>query len=749
MKKTIHILSIFLLCFSIFGIYVDVFALHEDVLEGYKQVTVAGTQKGPTNGIIYNKSIKETKVENYFDITLEINTTKKVSDIIDTYNLAVVFVLDRSFTMSYKADDGETRWAKAVNAAVDISEAFANLDGIRMAAVGFSGGKYKEGGNGGADVAYDDTVVYRAFTEPDADNKKFKLSELGGTTGWDNDNTYRGGTNIEAGLYQATKMLNALPSSIHKKIILLSDGVPTFYYNSSGMTAGPGNSNTQDKMAGVPECQEQAISQATKAKDKGIDIYTIGYEIDNLTNQFTVNGVKLNEQKIARDTLTSIATDSTQFYEGSTKSIKEVFKSIYGKIKEYKETIIDVSWVVTDPINNPDATNKYIKFAGFHGNDGEGYLTKLNKTDHKDTASYSSTNDKITWNLKESTYDGTKTIDGVKYYSYKIKYRVRLENENASFSTSKDYYTNYTTTLTYCVITNGILSSNKTINFVRPKVVGYLGTLEFYKKSNLKDMALSGAKFELTHSSDCPCLEQHKHASDSELEFTATSTSTGLVKFSKIPSGHTYVLTEKTAPADHTKTSETYKIKIAYGEVSGGPKNNVVYNDIHTGTLRIRKSLEGNTKNDGLFEVKLEAWHNGKKLSGQYTYRYNSAGEEGTININVDTIKLDKNDSFYIFGLPVGTTYKVTELTTDGYRVKYEVNSKGKTLTPAVCDSSNSCRIENASGSNVVWIYNYAEYEMPATGSSSQLIFGIIGSLLLMIPVIYIGYIFYRERIMS
>ena len=104
------------------------------------------------------------------------------------------------------------------------------------------------------------------------------------------------------------------------------------------------------------------------------------------------------------------------------------------------------------------------------------------------------------------------------------------------------------------------------------------------------------------------------------------------------------------------------------------------------------------------------------------------------------------NNRLVIYDLPVGAEYKVTEITTNGYQVKYQVNSNEiATGSIAICNSGTSCRLEEGS-SNIVKIINYAEYMMPETGSCGMLIFVIMGAILLITPVIYIGYGFFQDK---
>ena len=128
-----------------------------------------------------------------------------------------------------------------------------------------------------------------------------------------------------------------------------------------------------------------------------------------------------------------------------------------------------------------------------------------------------------------------------------------------------------------------------------------------------------------------------------------------------------------------------------------------------------------------------------------YNYKINN-GETKVINIGTDTIELSNNDSIIIYDLPVGATYKVTETTTEGYEVQYELNSSDRQNGNIVsCTKDNGCRLEEGNVNKVKFI-NIGGYLLPETGSSGMLILLIIGSLLLIEPVIYIGYEFYKNK---
>ena len=107
---------------------------------------------------------------------------------------------------------------------------------------------------------------------------------------------------------------------------------------------------------------------------------------------------------------------------------------------------------------------------------------------------------------------------------------------------------------------------------------------------------------------------------------------------------------------------------------------------------------------------------------------------EGKTNIN-----LSHNETIIIYGLPYKANYSITELTTNGYTVKYQVNSDSITIGKQATADLN---MDN----NLVKFINVAGYELPEAGGSGSLILVIIGLLLLIGPIIYIGYSFYKKE---
>ena len=250
---------------------------------------------------------------------------------------------------------------------------------------------------------------------------------------------------------------------------------------------------------------------------------------------------------------------------------------------------------------------------------------------------------------------------------------------------------------------------------------------------------------ELVHDENCECRNERKHATIND--FVAVSNSNGLVTFNNIPSGHKYKLSETNTLDDYVLSSNVYDVVVSFGETTGGPTDYIFTNDIKKTNLKIKKKVKGNVKENRSFEFVLEVYFKDELLTGEYSYKINNSDNK-TINLSKDVIKLKNNDEIVIYNLPVGATYKIKEINIEGYHTEYQINSEDvKVGKQMACNSDNNCRLE--SGENSVIFTNYAEFILPKTGSSTTLIMVIIGTLLLIGPVIYISYLFYRNRFLS
>lgn len=243
----------------------------------------------------------------------------KQSTVTKTKDTYIVFVIDRSYTMK-----DNNRWTLAKQAVIDISTELSKVSGINMALVGFSGGKAD------SQKPYDDTVTLRDTFSSAA----FTSNEVGN---YDSDNQKGGGTNIQAGLLKANELLANKKGT--KYVVLLSDGVPTLYYDSEGYSKGKGNSNTAEKIASVPDCRDAAIKAASTLKSNGVNIYTIGYHLNKLTHNFDYNGVNYDEKTLAIETLQGVASSNSHYFQSDSNSANtliNVLKQIKTEITTFK-----------------------------------------------------------------------------------------------------------------------------------------------------------------------------------------------------------------------------------------------------------------------------------------------------------------------------------------------------------------------------------------------------------------------------
>lgn len=356
----------------------------------------------------------------------------------DTY---IVFVIDRSYSMRL-----DNRWEDAKDAVIDISTELSKVSGIKMALVGFSGGKAS------SQKAYDDTVDLRGTFSSSA----FTSKEVGD---YDDDNDLGGGTNIQAGLLKANDLLKGKTGT--KYVVLLSDGVPTLYYDNNGYSLGTGNSNTAEKIVGVPECKKQAIIAASTLKKNGIDIYTIGYHLNELTHNFTVNGINYDEKTLAIETLKGVATSTSHYYQSnsnSTNTLINILKQIKTDITTFKAgynpKIIDgigPNFKLSDSSDyggtktlstssNFEITNTWKSIGSFNIN----IDTSLQKGWYPTNNDFTLTYEKNTGEIKTiKCTDDPEVFWEQPKYNYKVNYYFNNNLDNTLTKSDKAYFNTY------------------------------------------------------------------------------------------------------------------------------------------------------------------------------------------------------------------------------------------------------------------------------------------------------------------
>ena len=740
MKKINKIFALLFALLMFINPIINIFAEAND--NNQRQITKeGGSNINEADGVSVSKNIYPSELENYFDIILTVQTKNKAVD----PDLAVVIVMDISNTMTQTLGAGKTRLDAAKEASNSFIDSFAarsqnsSID-RKLGFVAFNSDSYEifnlQNCNESNKQSLKDKITTKIekniVTVSAAHNKRF--------------------TNIEAGLKRAKDMLDG--SSASKKYILfLSDGFPTTYIQSgyTGYDTYDGN-RFKDRVLNKPcsygtsysdEAAIRARQMATTIKNSGIGIYSVGVDIGGQTVQNYINQTDGQRHSVVDRYSTSYeigSADSADAYRNwlrnkigsgyyydvnDPNAMTEAFESIFEQIMILSEA----TWVTEDPMNSSDQP-KNIEFIGMYGENNvlSDSVTKTNN--YPNIASFDTTNEKIKWDLKNSTPE----VNG-NTYTYKLKYRVRIENELSNFVEGTSYKTNGVTTLNYIVKTSNS-SRTGTIEFPRPEVKAFLGKLEFDKLTNYGNKPLEGTKFEIYHSDDCPCLNERRHMAG-DFKMTSTSNSTGKVIFDRIPSGHKYKIHEVYTDEYHEVDNTINDVEVNYGVTTSPLKDGQVINTYKKRNLTIKKFVEGvDTNQEFTFEI--NAKYKGNNLEGRYTVIRKVDNKQTTEKITFSngkaTIKLKDKEQITINDLPYSTTYIVKELDTDGFIVKYQVNGgvieiyDAKKQKSYTLNDNMEIKFTNVSG-----------YELPATGSSGMLILIIMGSLLLAVPVIYIS----------
>ncbi|MBQ8015095.1 MAG: hypothetical protein IJ264_02800, partial [Clostridia bacterium] len=460
-------------------------------------------------------------------------------------------------------------------------------------------------------------------------------------------------TNIEAGLQLAQNLLKASDAK-QKYIILITDGFPTTYIESgrdstteikgydvyrtyknppSGVPSAPADGLFYDFVRKLP-CNGTSYSDtaaikarelATRIKNSGIDIYSIGIDISNesQTIQKYINISTPIVERTSESYEVGSATDSTAYVNWLGKKIgggpdltnagvTNAFSR--GDTETQLETAFTtvLTLIATaEPMSVTDPMGENVEFLGFYNKNGN-LTDKALKGSYalsaENTASYGPA---ISWNIDSSGYT-EKDSNNITYRTFSLKYKVRLTNEASDFVAEKKYNTNGTTVLEYKTIDMDDSDAAKKLNFPIPAVEGYFGSLEFTKVNNGGDK-LSNAQFRLSHAESCAVCGGDISIKDKSDD----SDSNGKISFASVPSGHEYVLTETKTPSGHINSGKTYKVEITYGKtyIDGSEQSDFeienelfasTYSDSVSGKVELKEGENDKPVKDGQFAVTIK-----------------------------------------------------------------------------------------------------------------------------------------------
>ncbi len=567
-----------------------------------------GTVTSADKNVVVSKKLKGTEIENVFDITLTVRTKTNVQTFLSEPDMAVVIVMDISNTMkSIFTDDTISRYDAAVAAASNFINQFAeNTAGLsKIGFVAF---------NTHAHEIFDLQPCSTTDQASDLINvMSSETSSIINASGYASARTRF--TNVEGGLKRAYDMLETSGNS-NQYVILLTDGFPTTYlvdnsadstnyngyepYTSSGTVGTDGvfydsvlRTYCKYGTSYSDKASIKAREMATYIKSKKAKIFSVGVDVAGQTVQQHINNSSSSNSIVDRTGTTyeiggandlnayknwlGNSIGSGYYYDSTDQAgITSAFKKIFEEILELNGQTTKTVWTATDPLPVLDDGSHAVEFIHFYDKNGNvsatpDILTGDFAEGAEDTANHD--NGIIFWDLKKSGY--TTSVDpdnpNTTYYFYSVKYRVRLQNENSGFVEGSVYPTNGNAFLEYrtIVTTEGVqnISESRSVYFPKPAVNGYLSEFSFTKTNNLGSV-LPGAEFTLTHDTTrCNICQGNGTSVVDVTKHVQVSNADGAVSFSKIPSGHYYIMEETEIPEGHISNSYCI-VHVAYDQIT-------------------------------------------------------------------------------------------------------------------------------------------------------------------------------------
>lgn len=609
--------------------------LSEDAPSSQQIVSSGGTNANSGDGVSVSKIISGTDLENVFDITLNVTTTTSIQEVFKEPDMAVVLVMDISKTM-YEDLDDKTKYEAAVLAAEAFVDQFAsnNQGASTIGFVAFNTNATKicpmqQCYTNSQLVTFKDNLRKKTFEIIDnygSDNpNRFTNMEAGLSMARDmlstTDNAHKYIIFLSDGL--PTTYLKNGTTTYEGYVPTTSSGTKNqdgIFYDLINSHYIPYGANYSDKGAA------RAQTVANDLKNDGITIFAVGVGVDyfsayhpnNVTTQLNStayindqldrggskgayagqtpvstidNYVTARNQLVVGDITNDASGDvfknwlrnsiaSGYYYNSAnTTELQNAYAQIFAELTRLNIEASASLWEVDDPIPLANGTPETVEFIGLWTKPlpGElilnGSLTGACIENGENTAKFDPSSQAISWDLKNSGFV-TSGTDENQTFTYSLRYRVRLRNENndPAFTEGTVYPTNGKTTLRYQTIVkeNGkvSVSDQKTIDFPIPSVKGWLGELCFTKVDSL-GKKLAGAEFTLSHDiHHCPACRGDNQSCVPIPSFTAVSGSDGSVCFTNIPSGHYYNLEETTVPDGYTPSGYSYRVQVAYNVVS-------------------------------------------------------------------------------------------------------------------------------------------------------------------------------------
>lgn len=286
-----------------------------------------------------------------YDLTLSVagatgsSTKKKEID--------VLLIVDKSGSMQDTLAGGnndnysKSRWKASKDAIQTLIDNFnANKDklDVKYSIVTFSGSK------GNWDSTWNDAEVNQEW----AYSNEFTVSN---SDSWDQgsgvlDFAPKGGTNYAAGFREGKEQLKTARSTAQKVVIFLSDGEPTYYYNSEGMTTGHGNADADGiswgELVNPGSCSSAAYTEASGITNANY-FYTIGLGTESSINKDVLK--TLSEKVAASSKGCTVNTNNAPFMCTSLDELKKVFANISAEVQKFACKNVQITDFLSDNVN--------------------------------------------------------------------------------------------------------------------------------------------------------------------------------------------------------------------------------------------------------------------------------------------------------------------------------------------------------------------------------------------------------------
>lgn len=499
---------------------------HTGEISGENAALSAGeTQQSCADGqIMVNKTIRGTDRENVFDIDLEVITKDKMKTETLTEDAAVVLIMDTSESM---------------NQFIGGRNQYRRIDKAKEAAQTFINGFVSENPQVQRKIAIVNFSKYAATAQPWENASALAQTGDAGSRQCEALKHLRAyeGTNMEAGL-RAAKALLAAPeiSGIqNKSIILLSDGVPTYYVKANGETGGNGGETSHECHSNVEQFMKNELGDISRyAVYIGEKDYSGRY-----ASIYCEGRGRCSLYMEVPDWIRS-SCQAVTFAAEEAADLVQAFQQISRLIMLQAQ-----AYILTDPMG--------------------ANMQLLTDTLEDDTGilQESKTKKGFQWDLKQVIPEKL----GKEGYVYRLTYSVRLSNLEEGVNADNFCPANGVTELTYLIVEEGKEAEAELQRAYCniPSVKGLEGSFAF-TKVDASGNPLAGARFILT-------------AEDDEgFTMEAASDAEGHVSFGDIPSGHTYTLSESQAPAGYIRDVARRTVTVAYGQTdqSAIPEGKIV-----------------------------------------------------------------------------------------------------------------------------------------------------------------------------